>query len=127
MSIAERSRPSEGTRATLPYTIIEIDTIPEKWKEPLSYLRNEILDQVWIDTWNDGGFHGRTWAKRGKGVETDFEGSHIVVGSRNGELIIFLTVKGEIRMYQFGLVPETAIGSQIFELLDQHGITFSRP
>lgn len=88
--------------------------------DPLPNIRNGVLHEIWELIFRDGGFRGRTWGKRGKNIESPYRGSHILFGSKEGEIVIINIVDGEPVIHEFVLSEGTALGDEIRKLLEKH-------
>ena len=88
----------------------------------LAEIRRRVLAELWEKVFREGGFRGRTWGKRGRGVDGEYTGSHILLGSKDGEVVI-LTEDGDgkIVVHEFKETSGSKLGDEIRNLLQEKG------
>jgi hypothetical protein len=80
-----------------------------------------VLAGLWNEVFEEGGFRGRTWGKRGKGVTTKYRGSHITLGY-SGEIVSVNIVDGKVTIHEFSKTEETELGNEIRSILRENGL-----
>ena len=86
----------------------------------LVYVRNEVISDLWSRVFRNGGFHGRTWGPQGQTVESRFRGSHVLLGTKDGELVIINEgPNGQLLIHEFSETENTKLGQEIRERLEK--------
>lgn len=89
----------------------------------LAEIRRRVIDELWERVFREGGFRGRTWGLRGRGVKGEYAGTHILLGSAEGEIVILAEKDGKIVIHEFEKTTGTELGKRIRNLLDEKGFS----
>lgn len=94
-------------------------------EDDLNKLRKEVLGNLWKELLDTGGWVGRTYGRKGKGINSPLRGSHITLGKGNEVVILNVSEDGKLQLHEFVSNRGTNLGNQIISLLEENGWVLS--